>query len=310
MNPKIIYRILGALASALIIVGVFVPFVSVTGYTQSIWGLYSTLDTAYLPIMIIVFGAIGVLFFSLDFKTEFAYMSTGAVLFFIIMQTIDVIDQGTFSTLSIGYYFLAIGAVLTGVIAFLSNIKQKENITPVSINNSNNTQNLMNQIDKLYNDALIQTAEPKQINTETISPIPVQPIQFDNNSNIGNVNEQPIPEISTQQIQPQQVEFQPQMNPQVIPQVEQNKMTQPSTSNPVVQEFMNNVPNTNLTSTSQTQTQVPVQPETEFNVPLTNINEEPKPNPVVQEFSNPQQSIPTTQTQENTGLDIFGQSLK
>ena len=125
MNKKLILRILGAIFSALIIVGVFVPFVSVTGYTQSLWGVYSSVNTLYLPIMLIVFGAIGVIFFSLNFKTEFAYMSTGAVLFFVVMQTIDVLDQGTFSTLSVGYYFLAIGAIATGVIAFLSNLKIK-----------------------------------------------------------------------------------------------------------------------------------------------------------------------------------------
>ena len=106
MKNKLIFRILGALSSALIIVSVFVPFVSVTGYSQSLWQTHSAVGTIYLPIMIIVFGAIGVILFAINKKTELVYASCGALIFFLIMQTIPVIDQGVFKTLGIGYYFL------------------------------------------------------------------------------------------------------------------------------------------------------------------------------------------------------------
>ena len=96
MKNKLVFRILGALSSALIIASVFIPFVSVTGYSQSLWQTHSAVGTIYLPIMIIVFGVIGVLVFSTGFKTELAYASAGGLLFFLIMQTIPVIDQNLF----------------------------------------------------------------------------------------------------------------------------------------------------------------------------------------------------------------------
>ena len=151
MKNKLIFRILGALASALIIVSVFVPFVSVTGYSPSLWETYELTNSLYLPIMIIVFGAIGVIFFALNIKTEFAYMSVGAIFFFAIMQTIDILDQGVFNTLSVGYYFLVIGALLTGIMAFLTNLKSKKKVEVVEEVKKEEEASMIDQIDKLYN---------------------------------------------------------------------------------------------------------------------------------------------------------------
>ena len=53
MNKKLMFRILGAIASSLIIVALFVPFVSVVGYSQNLWDMYSK-DSLYLLIMIMV----------------------------------------------------------------------------------------------------------------------------------------------------------------------------------------------------------------------------------------------------------------
>ncbi len=318
MNKNLILRILGAIFSALMIVGVFVPFVSVTGYTQSLWGVYSSIDTLYLPIMLIVFGVIGVVFFSLNFKTEFAYMSTGAVLFFIIMQTVDVLDQGTFSTLSVGYYFLAIGAIATGVITFLSNMKVKEKQEAIVSSENSAPSNMIAQIDKLYNEQPIQQDIPVQTINNNITPIPVQPIQQniqEVNSVGSDINNQPIPEIVKEPVSMTN-EFQPQMNPQVIPTVEpqQNLQSNPVPTqglqqpNPVVQGFMNS----NLQSQVAEQA-APEPQQNNFSVPLNNINQElPKQaNPVVQEFTKEQsQSIPVTPEPQNSGLDIFGQPIK
>ena len=64
MKNRLVFRIIGALASALIIVSVFIPFISTTGFTQSLWEANKLINALYLPIMIIVFGSIGVLVFS------------------------------------------------------------------------------------------------------------------------------------------------------------------------------------------------------------------------------------------------------
>ena len=214
MNKKLIFRILGALASALIIISVFVPYINVTGYVSSLWKIYSLSKALYLPIMIIVFGAIGVIFFSLNVKTEFAYMSTGAITFFVVMQTIDIVDQGTFSALSIGYYLLVIGAVLTGVMAFLINLKSKSDDV-VSETNQNNQASVFEQINNLYNDQPSQEISPVQPVDIAVQPIQpnmdnsIQPVQPAINPTVQEfgvpapvVSEQPAPVQEPQPVQP------------------------------------------------------------------------------------------------------------
>jgi len=115
MDKKLLIRILGAVSAALIIVSVFVPYVSNEFGTQSIWRAY-TGASMYLPIMIIAFGILGVVMFSINIKLELAYISTGAIAFFTIMQTAQAIIESTFSTFSFGYYFLGIGNILLGFI--------------------------------------------------------------------------------------------------------------------------------------------------------------------------------------------------
>ena len=160
MDKKLIYRIIGAVASALIIVAVFVPFVNVYGYTSNLWKIYELAKSLYLPIMIIVFGIIGIVFFALNIKTEFAYMSTGAITFFVVMETINAINNDSFKSLSIGYYCLVVAAILTGVMAFLVNTKSKTSDVAVTHSESENN-NMLENINQLY-DSQIQPVEPVQ----------------------------------------------------------------------------------------------------------------------------------------------------
>ena len=69
MNKKLIFKLLGAISSGLIIVSVFVPFVASNGYTQSLWESYSSLNQLYLPIVLLVIGISGVIFLSLNIKS-------------------------------------------------------------------------------------------------------------------------------------------------------------------------------------------------------------------------------------------------
>ena len=126
MKNKLVFRILGALSSALIIVSVFVPFVDVDGYSPSLW--QSNSETLYFPILIIAFGVLGILLFCINKKTEFAYSATGAILFFIITETVRVIGEEAFRSLGAGYYFLIIGAILTTIMTFLLNLKSNQNM--------------------------------------------------------------------------------------------------------------------------------------------------------------------------------------
>ena len=179
MKNKLIFRILGALASSLIIVSVFVPFMSVAGHSSSLWQTYESIKSLYLPIMIIVFGVIGVIFFALNIKTEFAYMSTGAISFFVVMNTIDIINQGVFKSLSVGYYLLVIGAILTGVMAFLTNLKSKNKVQVVEEVKEEQV-SMIDQIDKLYNEQTTNQSEilPIQPVDNVVQPLPIQPSEI------------------------------------------------------------------------------------------------------------------------------------
>lgn len=333
MNKKLIFRILGALSSALIIVGVFVPFVSISGFSQSLWDTYEAIDSLYLPIMILVFGVVGVIFFSLNIKTEFSYMSTGAVLFFVIMQTIDVANQGMFNTLSIGYYFLCIGALLTGLMAFLSNLKSNNKDKIENTENAINQPTMIDKIDKVYNDEPQNVIQPIKPLDNSIQPIPIQPIQSNELNSVPVQPQpavvQPIPEIQQptvssqtmkpiQDIQPQMppiqniVESKPQQevfNQQLVgsnlvnPVVQQfSQPSMPSTTNPVVEEFMgNNITEPIIRSNpAQTQTQ-------DLNSSTLYTSNE---NVASKEFGNPvNQGLNISSEANNAGTDIFGQPI-
>lgn len=287
MKNKLVFRILGAIASALIIVSVFVPFVSVTGFSQSLWEAHESVGTLYLPIMIIVFGAIGVIFFSINIKTELAYTSSGALLFFLIMQTIPIIDQGTFNTLSVGYYCLVVGTVLTGIMAFLCNLRTKNRVieqpveTPKPIS-------VLNQIDKLYDNQVSSTNELQNNDLNNI----IQPLPTQDNS-LNNINSIPIQNniVEPQTISQQSVDANPIPSPisgnpvslqSLNNEVPQPSVVQPSVVQPVVEQTSNVVAN-------------PV--VSEFEIPIQNVNDQ-QSNPVLSEFSNQQSNVQTVQPVE------------
>ena len=310
MNNKLIFRILGALASALIIAAVFVPYINVLGDTVNLWDSYQTINSLYLPIMIIVFGGIGVLFFALNIKTEFAYITTGAISFFVVMQTIAYIDS--FSALSLGYYFLVVGALLTGIMAFLCNLRPNNKVEPVQNEDVNNQPSMLDQIDKLYNEQ--QTQEPVQ----TIQPISIEPIQnIEPIQPISQVQENiqevdavaPVQVVENIQEPVMQQPIEEPITQQSEPMVQPVKEVQPELStqsvNPVLQEFNFN--------SFDSEPQQPVQPQ-----PVVQTAQEVQPelgiqsvNPVLQDFVNPSNSSLNNNFSNvnDVDVDIFGQPI-
>lgn len=268
MSRKLICRILGALSSALIIVSVFVPYVTSGQYTTNLWDMYEMSNSLYLPIMIIVFGVIGVIFFSLNIKTEFAYMSSGAMTFFAIMKTVEAINQDGFGYLSIGYYFLVIGSVLTGILAFICNLKPKVKKEDIQVNENQNSQtSMLEQIDKLYNEQTVEqpvnpTIQPVETVVQPVQPIPVEPIPV----------EQPI----------NQVNVQPVVEPISVQPIEQ-PVQPPVVSVETIQSTVESIP---VQPINQVQPQIQ-QPVNEVNVQTIPVNPQPvmPQNPVLQEFS-------------------------
>ena len=269
MNKKLIFRILGAVSSALIIVSIFIPFISVSGYSQSLWEAYSNTNTLYLPIMIIVFGAIGVLFFSLNIKTEIAYSTAGALLFYLISETVSFIDQDMMKTLSVGYYCLVIGTILTGIMAFLSNLKTKQKIVN-TVNQPENPVSIISQIDALYNN-------PNETQQQPIQPIPNMPMQV---QSVGPIPEmpmqvqpaEPIPEMPAQVQSVGPIPEMPAQVQSVGPIPEMPAQVQPAESIP------------EMPMQVQPAEPIPEMPAIELNTTNDNINN--SLNPVVAEFSN------------------------
>lgn len=309
MKNKLIFRILGALSSALIIVSVFVPFVKVTGYSQSLW--QTNVNTLYLPIIIIVFGAIGVLLFATNLKTELAYSTTGALLFFLITQSIPIINQGTFSTLNVGYYFLAVGTLLTGIMTFLNGLKPKQKVIEEVKVEETKEDSMINQIDRLYENQTVQNNETEINQVEMIQPLQsIQPLEsvVQNNNSLNMPIEENETEDLNDLLQPtNQITFYEESKEEITPIVEETfeqpivieeKQEINNASNPVISEFEapkqeESVPPSNPVvsefevSTQETSTPVSNPVVSEFEVPKQEAPVQPK-NSVVSEFAMPQ----------------------
>lgn len=292
MKSKLVFRILGALASALIIASVFIPFVSVTGYSQSLWETHSAVGTIYLPIMIIVFGVVGVLVFSTGFKTELAYASAGGLLFFLIMQTVPVIDQNLFNTLGVGYCCLAIGTLLIIIMAFICGLRVKQKVVKENVVEDPKEVSMIDQIDKLYNDqtenqnlnetnSLDNIIEPLPISE--VSQIPVQnSIQMGDNVQESTIN-QSIEPVSLQNLN--SVTNETTSDSQVvIPELNSIDSNLNEGNNVVEEQPSNNTP------TSQEELTNPV--VSEFSTPvMENLEANNSINPVIAEFNIPTQNV-------------------
>ena len=188
MKNNLLYRIIGAFSSALIILSVFMAFSTIEN--TSVWDLYSEANMIYMPIMIIVFGSIGVIFFSLNIKTEFAYATSGAIIFFTVMQLVQSITNDTTSMLGMGFYSAAIGGVMTGIMAFICNLRVKNDKTiPVQSSNdvemaySNIMVNPEAELKTPTNNNIFEDATQEKISPEIIEERPL----VDNNQVVPNL---------------------------------------------------------------------------------------------------------------------------
>ena len=342
MNKKLIFRILGSVAAAMIVVSVFLPFISRSGYSSSLWENYKSIDSLYLPIMLIVFGVIALVPFLINKKTEFAYMSTGAVLFFVIMTTIDISNQKMFNYLSIGYYLLFIGAILTGVMAFLTNISSKnKKVIPETTTASSGEPSVLEQIDRLYKSP--QDIEPVQQMTydPAVAPVSnVNPIENLNNTQSSNLSDlstnaslnsvESIPEIvplGASEVKPavnpvleQFSNLSTESKPTIAPvnsvevpnvaEVQNVSPTLAEQTNPVSsgfpqspkQETVNLNTNPVLSQFSAPSINEPVQPKEEI-TPINSAVEPKAPNPVLEQFAD---VIESNQAQVEANSMSFG----
>ncbi len=297
MKSKLIFRVLGALSSSLIIASVFIPFISVTGYSQSLWQAHNSVGTLYLPIMIIVFGVIGVLVFSTNIKTELAYATTGALIFFLITQTIPIINGGTFNTLSVGYYCLVIGTIINGLMAFLTNLRTKRKVEEVKEIEETKEVSMIDQIDKLYNDQAVQnpTNESNDLNN-IIQPLPIQDVISPIPSQSENSVENNIEPISAPNL--------PIVDDSSLPELEISDNGLENVQ-PVINENNNIIDSINVNNTELSA------PTEQQNISSTEIEHSiEQSNPVIAEFSEPDIAEQTKTMEQNpTVLEFSTQQV-
>ena len=218
MNKTLFLKILGIIGGLLVITGLFIPYVNVSGISQSLWKTYSSNKQIYLAIIIIIFGLIPIVLYTINKKTEFVYTSIGALGFFLIIQAVDAISNGTFGTLSFGFYSLLLGTVLMGIVTLIFGKASKinvlnEQISPVSNNISDPIEK--KNIDSIYNQNLDNSlpVENKSPEIEEINQV------NDNNSNesIDSLGEE-IPEYQPENgVNPVVSEFTADINTQSAP---------------------------------------------------------------------------------------------
>ncbi len=244
-------KIIGAVSSVLIIISVFIPYIQTSEYSDSIWSEYVT-SAIQIPILLIAFGAFSLVLFLINKKIELAYISTGGVLFFLVMRTVQFVQENAFINVSVGYYLLCIGALFTTIMAFMINRSSNKNTSEVEYYDEDEF--------KYSNDRKIpqyQTNEsiselPKQDLNSLVSEIPEPTLNTPTiveEQNIDNSMPTQNQEIIFEQEQPVQpipvLEQTPVMEAPVQPISEQSQVENMMPVNnvePLNQTYMNNVP--------------------------------------------------------------------
>ena len=139
MKKRIFPRIIGILSGIVIIASLFLPFIKDAG---TLYEIYTVNKQMYLLIAIGFFGLLPIILYAVGKKTEYGYMSVGAMLFFVMFQLTNIIAQNSIKTLDIGFYIMVGGIVVLTLVTFIVNKKSNESstdeqIVPMSNNISN-----------------------------------------------------------------------------------------------------------------------------------------------------------------------------
>ena len=203
MSNKLIFRVIGALSAGVIIVSLFVPFSALQ--SEGLWDVYDTQQMMYIPIIIISLAAISIISFSTNIKSEFAYISFGGCLFYIITKAIEMNSEGNLGNVSLGFYLLALGTAFMGLMAFLCNLSkktQKEN-NIVSDEKSTNELTISNTTD-LFNPQTPLQPNDISDNTPALNS-ELTLVNSSSNMDIFNTNQQ-VDNISLNQNSPVEAE--------------------------------------------------------------------------------------------------------
>lgn len=167
---KIGLKIIALGCILLMISGLFLPFVSVSGYTTTLFDVNKELN--YIPYILIGFSLISIIVILLNKKIEFAYLLIGSSLTFLITTTIDSIED--FKYFSIGYYLILISTILLFLMLILLNTKSEDEIikkeeSVLDVKESIDFENIEpNELAKSIMDQPV-------MNNENINSVPIEP---------------------------------------------------------------------------------------------------------------------------------------
>ncbi len=305
MTKRNLLRITGVIFSLLIIASVFLPYNSVNNNP-----LFSPKNSGelILSIVIILFGVVSIILYALNFYIEFPISTSGAVLFFVVIEAVYAIGNKTFSEFSTGYYLLALGAILlfinTIIMILSSKSSKKEEITVTQPEVNTVTESINNiyeggtinevTIKTLNNQAVVEPVQPIVEPVQSVQPVvePVQPVQpvVEPVQSVQPIVEpvQPVQPIvePVQSVQPIVEPVQPVVEP--VQSVEPVQQLQP------IQELQPIVETQNTTVAQGQMPEIQFEQMPEYKEPIKPIYDEPKEikpedNPALKSLLEPEQ---------------------
>lgn len=328
MKKNFLQRILGVIFSLVLLAGVFMPYTAISNL--SLINAVS-FNEKVLAVVLVAFGIITALLYVLNKYIEFALSTSGAVLFFTIIEAVYAINNNALNQFGLGYYMLLASSLLLIILTIFAVLSKKKNVkeekveAPVSVSQ---------EIDNLYNEQNIQMDTAPVV--EEIKPL--EPISVTNDVAPLDAQHQmtmetlkPIEEPSYNSVPTQaapEIQFEP-IEEKVEPIKPLYEEPKNDMVNPVVSEFMEPTVNQQVVTPQEpviinqgVVTQEPtLNPINQGVVVPTDSSTNPvldefKPasNPVLEQFDTPTSflSSPVQQTQKiednqepSIGMDIF-----
>ena len=287
MKKNFLQRILGVIFSLVLLVGVFMPYTN--GNNLSLINAAS-FNEKVLAVVLIIFGIVTALLYILNKYTEFALSTSGAVLFFTIIEAVYAVNNNALNQFGIGYYMLLASSLLLIILTIFVVLGKKKNVKEEKVEP---TVTVSQEIDNLYNDQNVQMNT-----TPTVEEIkPLEPVTVATEVTITDAQPQmtmetlkPIEEPTYNSVPTQEtpeIQFEP-IEEKIEPIKPIYEETKTDTVNPVVNEFME--------QPVQQQVVTPVEPV--FNQGI--VTQEPTLNPIDQGVV-----TPTTTPNTNPVLDEF-----
>lgn len=161
MKKDNIFSIVAMGCGLLIILSVFLPYVSYYSNSMSLWKMEDSSRFIYILLGLLVIGL-----YLINKKTEMSYLTAGFGTFTSIANIISI--EG-FEGLSIAFYLILLSSIAIGVMTFLYDEKEATALINLSVSVN---KPVMNQQPMMYNQNINQ--QP-MMNNQLVNNQPIQP---------------------------------------------------------------------------------------------------------------------------------------